>query len=464
MKNIIYTLAAFLFLGMLTSAVNSFENKTLVVPPSTKTLELPDDVEDYQVEIPVEMLEELSLWGFPDMTLIEQLDDDIATLGRVLFYDDRLSGDNSISCGSCHKQELSFADNVALSDGINDNLTTRNSMALNDLGWQLSTSFFWDFRTDGLESAVLEPILAAHELGKEIPNLISKLEAASEYNQLFTAAYGHDEITEQKIAKALSHFIVSMTSFESKYDVGFSDGHSNFNESELVGLALFQENCEFCHVAPHFGSADPFMFFIPGNNGLDSVYSDLGMGGWLSDPFFEGVFKSSSLRNIEVTAPYMHDGRFETLEEVIDFYSDDVKHNENSAFFWMFGEDFTGYDFTDQEKEDLHNFLKTLTDQNLLTNSKWSDPWMLSTSTATPELANVSVYPNPVSDVVVVAFENNKQETYDIQILDVSGKQIANFQTSETILEVPRNNAPAGVYKLIASNGKEQKVFKLIYQ
>ncbi len=465
MKKIIYTLGLFLFLGMLTSAVNSYENKTVVLPPPTdKTLILPDEVEDYQLDIPEEILEELQFWGEPNLTILSNLDNEVVTLGRVLFYDDRLSGDNTVSCGSCHKQELSFADDVAFSEGINESLTTRNSMGLNDLGWQLGATFFWDMRSLSLEDAVMQPILAAHELGKDIPTLIAKLEAAPEYEPLFEAAFGTSDIDDLKIANALSQFIASIASFDSKHDVGIENNFSDFTPSEFNGKALFDGNCSMCHITPHFGTMDPFVGFMLGNNGLDSVYTDLGAGGWTGDPWLIGTFKSSSLRNIEVTAPYMHDGRFETLEEVIDFYSEGVQPNENSAFNWMFGDDFTGYDFTDNEKEDLLAFLETLTSEAVLTDPKWSNPWYFPTAVTPELLTNIKVYPNPVSEMVIVEFEKGVKATYEISVFDVNGKMVNHFTTSETTVEVPRNNAPSGVYKLLASNGKQQKTFKLIYQ
>jgi len=296
MKRIVYTLISFTFLIVLTSAVNSFRNKTLVLPPDNKVLDLPDQMNDYQVEFPDNVLDFMMGWGVVDTSTINNITNEKATLGRALFYDDRLSGDNSLSCGSCHKQALSFSDDVALSDGIADQVTTRNSMGLNDLGWQLSTQFFWDFRSSSLQDAVLEPIIAAHELGKDIPTLIAKLEAAPEYQSLFQSAFGSSQIDEIRIADALTNFIVSMASFDSKFDQGFNNDFANFTESETRGRHLFEENCGFCHITPHFGSADPFMFFMPGNNGLDSVYTDPGMGGWLDDSFMIGTFKSPSLK------------------------------------------------------------------------------------------------------------------------------------------------------------------------
>jgi cytochrome c peroxidase len=464
MKKIVYTLFLFGLLVLFTSAISSFKNTTLVLPPGDSELVLPDQTYDYSIDLPSHIIDFLFAWGGNDTSFVNTVTDDGATLGRVLFYDNRLSGDNSLSCGSCHQQALSFSDNVPLSDGIGDNLTTRNSMPLNDLGWQLGFSFFWDFRSNSLEDAVLQPILAAHELGKNMPNLIAKLEAAEEYSPLFEAAFGNSEINEAKIANALAQFITSMNSFESKYDEQFVQGFPEFTESELNGMNLFEMNCAFCHITPHFGSTSPFDFFMTGNNGLDSVFTDLGMGDWVGDPFFFGLFKSPTLRNVEVTGPYMHDGRFETLEDVVDFYSEGIQNNENSFFNWSMGESFTGFEFSAQEKSDLVKFLKTLTDTNLLTNDKWSDPWVTILINNPLALKGINVYPNPVADVVVVEIDNPTGELYDISIYNITGKLINSFQSSSNILEIPRGNSPTGVYELVASKGQQQKTFKLVYR
>ncbi len=464
MKKIVYPSVLLGFFVLLTSAVNSFENNTLVLPPSDFELVLPDQTYDYSITLPPHVLDFMFGWGNNDSSFVSDVTDEGATLGRVLFYDDRLSGDNSLSCGTCHQQAFSFSDNVAFSDGIMDNVTTRNSMVLNDISWQLGSGFFWDFRSSDIEDAVLQPILAAHELGKNMPDLLAKLEAAEEYGPLFEAAYGTSEINESRLANALSQFILSMNSFESRYDEQVSENFAGFTPSELSGKELFELNCAFCHITPHFGTLDPFQFFIPGNNGLDSEFTDLGMGEWTGDPSLYGFFKSPTLRNIEVSGPYMHDGRFETLEDVIDFYSEGVQDNENSFFNWSMGEGFTGFGFTDTQKEDLINFLHTLTDHALLTDDKWSNPWNEILGTNPIQLEGVNVYPNPVEDIVYVEIENPNGANYDISIFDISGKLLRTFNTTDNILEIPRGNSPVGIYELVASNGKQQKTFKLVYR
>ncbi len=464
MKKIIYPITLFAFLITLTSSISSFTNSATVVPIEAEAMLTSPPPFNYEVTFPENIMDFLQAWGEVDTTLISSITNEKATLGRFLFYDDRLSATNDLSCASCHKQEFSFADDVAFSDGINDTPTTRNSMALNDLGWQLSTSFFWDFRSEGLENAVLEPILAAHELGKDIPTLIAKLESWEAYPEMFNDAYGTTAITEERITNALAVFIASMASFDSKYDQGFNEGFVEFTPSEINGMHLFEEACGFCHVTPHFGASDPMMFFLPGNNGLDSVITDPGMNGWFNDPMFLGFFKAPSMRNVEVTGPYMHDGRFSTLEEVIDFYSEGIQHNDFSAFNWMFGPGFTGYDFSEENKTDLLNFMRTLTDENLLSHAKWSNPWFTTTSAEEAILVGIEVYPNPVADFVTVQMDNSNSEEYSVMVYNVSGKLVHNIQTTANTLDIPRGQLPAGIYQLVIRKENQQKAFKLVYR
>ena len=235
-----------------------------------------------------------------------------------------------------------------------------------------------------------------------MPNLIAKLESTTFYPELFESAFGSPEITEEAIASALAQFIRTMNTFESPFDKGHENGFSDFTENELHGFQLFNNTCQICHFTPHMGAGGGGIFFpgMFGTNGLDSVITDVGAFEWSQDPFMMGVFKGPTLKNIEVTAPYMHDGRFETLSEVIDFYSEGVQWNENSTFNWLFGDSFDGYHFTEQEKEDLEAFLLTLTDESFLTDEKWSNPWSTTVNVdpiTDPNPFNIKIFPNPVS-------------------------------------------------------------------
>ncbi len=470
MKRIYYTFWLSLLFVALTSAIYSTKNETKLfdLPPINDSLflNLPSEPYNYQdLNFPEHVLNFISGWG-ADTSSLATLTNEGATLGRALFYDVRLSGDNTLSCGSCHKQEFSFADNVALSDGIDGQFTNRNSSQLNDLGWQLGHSFFWDMRSSNLEDAVLQPILATNELGKNIPNLIAKLENSIYYPQLFEDAFGSPEITEDAIASALAQFIRSMTTFNSRFDQETETGFNGFSESEMNGFQLFSSSCEICHFSPHFGSGGGMDFFI-GTNGLDAVYTDLGAGEWMGDPFFNGVFKGPTLKNIAVTGPFMHDGRFETLSEVIDFYSEGIQFNENSMFSWMFGETFTGFQFSDEEKEDLESFLNTLTDNDFLTHEKWSNPWAATVSIDPlheSDLFEIKVFPNPVGDFFNIEIENPEFKKLNIELYNVNGQIIKSAITNGTEIKIERDALPSGVYKLLISDGVNSQTKKVLFK
>ena len=441
------------------------DNKQFDLPPFTDSLELnlPEIPFNYSdIDFPVHVEQFIGLWG-SDTSSLTSMTDEGATLGRVLFYDVRLSGDNTLSCGSCHKQELSFADNKPLSDGIDGQFTFRNSMHLNDLLWQSGMSFFWDSRSPTLEDAVIQPILATNELGKNIPNLLAKLENTEFYPQLFDDAFGSSDITEERIASALAQFIRSMTTFNSRFDQSYDNLLADFSQSEFEGFLLFENACQNCHFPPHFGSGSNLTLFN-GTNGLDSVFTDLGMGGWMGS-FFDGVFRVPSLKNIAVTAPYMHDGRFETLADVINFYSEEVQFNENSGFNWMFGESFDGFHFSDEEKQNLEAFLLTLTDESFLTDEKWSNPWspiVSTTSYITESGFKVQAYPNPVEDFINVEFPNPSFSEINIQLYNISGQLVKSYKTQGDQFNIKRGKLPAGIYKLVVNNGPESQTKKIL--
>lgn len=471
MKKIFYTTFLLILLVVLTSSIFTIDNKSkfFELPPINDSLilELPDVPFNYEdIAFPNHVSDFIMGWG-ADTSSLASMTNEGATLGRVLFYDVRLSGDNTLSCASCHKQEFSFADNVSLSNGIDGQFTNRNSSHLNDLGWQFGHSFFWDMRSFTLEDAVVQPILATNELGKNIPNLIAKLENAPYYAELFGAAFGSAEITEERIASALAQFINSMTTFNSKFDLGVANNFTEFSDSELNGLQLFNANCEFCHFGPHFGVGGGAIFGFMGTNGLDSVFADLGAGEWMEDPFFNGVFKGPTLKNIAVTAPFMHDGRFETLEEVIGFYSEGVQFNENSMFNWMFGESFTGYQFSDAEKEDLVAFLETLTDESFLSNEKWSNPWSSIVST-NPEIDldvfNLKIYPNPAENILNISFENPNLNTIKLKLYDINGRLVKSITTNSSTAIIEREMLPSGVYKLTVSDKSDSQSEKVLFK
>lgn len=307
-----------------------------------------------------------------------------ATLGRVLFYDEKMSLNNSTACGTCHLQEKAFADGKKLSIGFSNEKTLRNSPAIINL--IKGERFFWDARSETLTDMVLNPVQDHIEMGLEkLGDLEVKLAATNYYPALFEAAYGSKQITRDRIADALSQFLVSMSSTRSKFDEGSANNFANFTEEEKRGRLLFEEiGCNNCHGGLDF-KAKEGQNLDQANVGLDFQYADQGMG--------EGVFKIPSLRNIELTAPYMHDGRFATLEAVVDHYSnnmvahpnldDRLKTDNPGSGSWNGGGSNTGGGFlmmshlnlNPSQKAEIVAFLKTLTDNALITDDKFSDPF-----------------------------------------------------------------------------------------
>src|SRR6185436_14538766 len=249
-----------------------------------------------------------------------------ATLGRVLFYDKRLSFNQTIACASCHQREHGFSDPRKFSVGFNGGLTGRNSMGLTHARWYQRRHFFWDERANTLEDQVLMPIQNSVEMGMTLAALTNRLAAEPYYTNLFAATFGTPAVTSDRISRALAQFVRSIISTKSKYDTGVSNTFVNFTPQENQGRQIFFGNggCATCHGTDNFTPGPPL-----NNNGLEFPYVDLGVGAITSDPRDNGKFKVPSLRNIELTAPYMHDGRFSTLEEVVEFYNSGVVDNPN---------------------------------------------------------------------------------------------------------------------------------------
>lgn len=315
-----------------------------------------------------------------------------ATLGRVLFYDKNLSANNTISCASCHEQSTAFSDTRKFSIGLNGEETRRNSMTLINSRFYEDGSFFWDERATTLEEQVLLPIQDHIEMGMTLGALESKLEELDYYNILFEKAFDSSEVTSDRIAKALSQFIRSIISVNSKFDEGFAvagfpddeeemPDFPNFTKQENIGMDIFYRGrkgatCLYCHGNPQHVNDEAK------NNGLDLNYTDNGKGEITGLPSDNGLFKVPSLRNIALTAPYMHDGRFETLMDVVNHYSDNVQEHPNLHFRLKTLDDgaigeaeVLRLGLTPLEKEALVAFLNTLTDTTILSDEKYSDPF-----------------------------------------------------------------------------------------
>jgi cytochrome c peroxidase len=331
-----------------------------------------------------------------DATAGFNIDNQKATLGRVLFYETQLSMNNRVSCGSCHKQAVGFADDVAKSQGFDGKPTKRNSQAILNTG--LQSFFFHDLREEFLENMVLMPIADHVEMGLEDKDyMVEKISNTNYYNDLFINAFGDATVSTDRISDALVHFIRSMISVNSKWDVARENNFVNLSPQELRGQDLYFHEfpCSSCHGGNNLmGGAS-----AGENIGLDLWYSDAGTEG--IDPFrnvpMNGWFKVPSLRNIEVTGPYMHDGRFKTLEEVVDFYDHGIQRHPQLSFFlrrgtnggfFRLGESpqdleqnlLTGVEplrmfMTTQQKQDLVEFMKTFTDRDFLRDPRFSDPF-----------------------------------------------------------------------------------------
>ena len=316
-----------------------------------------------------------------------------ATLGRVLFYDTLLSVNNTISCASCHQQELGFSDGNTVSTGFNNGLTRRHSMGLTNARFYQSGKFFWDERAASLEQQVLMPIQDEIEMGLTLEQLELRVSQQDYYKDLFSDAFGTNTVTSDLIAKALSQFIRSIVSLDTKYDIGRAQANNsradffNFSEDENIGKQLFFAGkngvraCGGCHSGDAFVAnsiANNGERTAATNNGLDIVSND-DLGIFESSNLNRdiGRFKVPSLKNIAVGAPFMHDGRFNTLEAVVEHYSSGIMGHINldNGFVNDNGE-VISYDFSESEKISLVSFLKTLTDTTINTHEKYSDPFI----------------------------------------------------------------------------------------
>lgn len=284
-------------------------------------------------------------------------------LGRILFYDPILSRDNTISCASCHSQYTAFTHvDHDLSHGIEDRIGTRNSPALMNLAWH--KSFMWDGSINHLDMQALAPISHPDEMGEKIEHVVVKLQQSKSYPHLFYEAFKDSLITGEHTLKAISQFMLTLISSESKYD-SVMRKQRVFTEQEKNGYTLFKQNCSSCHTEPLFTN----LRFE--NNGLplDKILKDYGRMALTHNPKDSLLFKIPSLRNIEFSYPYMHDGRFKTLSEVMNHYTKGIQHSATLAK--QLNKELI---LTSNEKVDLIAFLLTLTDRKFLFNPAYSFP------------------------------------------------------------------------------------------
>lgn len=323
----------------------------------------------------------------------QDIDNQIARLGRVLFYDKKLSFNNRVACASCHIQSLGFGDNKAKSTGFAGQLTDRNSSAIINLN--KFNPLFWDARQNHLDSMVILPILNHIEMGIDNIDIVkSRVSQFDYYRELFKLSFGDENVTTERIGRALAEFVRSIRTSDA-----FNSKMKGIINSE--GIELFRKyNCNSCH---SIGDINTSWGADMANTGLDVVDKDLGAGAISGIPEMNGFFKIPSLINVGLTAPYMHDGRFNTLEEVLDHYSGGIQPNKNLDFRLREGfEDFifsptvTGNssffirqkqidntqvtpkhaNITERDKKVLIDFLKSLTDETLINDRKYSNPFL----------------------------------------------------------------------------------------
>lgn len=312
-------------------------------------------------------------------------------LGRFLFFEKRLSGDNSMSCGSCHAPALAFSDGLAVSTGIQGIAGRRSAMPLMNLGW--ASHFFWDGRASTLELQALEPVPDPIEMHQDWPGAVAKLQADAAYPPLFARAFGTQRITPTLVTRAMAQFMRTLVSADSKYD-RFVRGEEVLTADEAAGLQLLQleggpngtriplagggfvvgqggADCFHCHaIGGHLFTDDQFR-----NNGLDpDPFPDNGRGEVTNSVYDHGKFKTPTLRNIMLTAPYMHDGRFATIEEVIEHYNEGGHPSSTVDAFMKFTDPELTLELSETKKRQLIAFLHTLTDETFVNDPRHTDP------------------------------------------------------------------------------------------
>lgn len=347
---------------LLTIGMTSYLGIQAIEPPASDLYQFPD------------------LPFFPTMPLSSENPVTYAgvNLGRHLFYDPILSADSSISCASCHRQSTAFADGgTTFSKGIADKELSRNTMPLFNLAW--NSAFFWDGRAQSIEEQVFHPVRDSLEMGMNWPELVKRISQQDRYKVLFEEAFGSNVIDSIHIARAIAQFERTLLSYRSKYDRVLRR-EEYFTSDEYQGFVIVNDqsmgDCLHCHStdANALGTTGKFS-----NNGLDPAsvvndFADPGRGDITNTPTDAGKFKIPSLRNVALTAPYMHDGRFQTLEEVLDFYSEGV-HSNITVDSKMTRAREGGVHFSEEEKRQVLLFLHTLTDSALISDPDFSNPY-----------------------------------------------------------------------------------------
>ena len=365
------TRSSYLFIAVFISTIllscSKFEDS---ITSQQVYLDLPETPYDYNT---------ISTGGF-DANI--GINNDEASLGRVLFYDTKLSLNNSVSCASCHKQARGFADDKKFSTGFQNHNTLRNTLPIQNISrptffvGSLGSSLFWDGRADFLQTMVLLPMLNHVEMGMpSLEGIVEKVRQQPYYPGLFEKAYGNSDINIELVSRALSGFVGSIFTSNSKFDRA-ENGMTQLSALEQEGRNLFMTkyNCNSCHQAQQFSGYETGGGLV--NIGLDRVYTDKGLEAITNNPADNGKFKIPVLRNVALTAPYMHDGRFSTLDQVLDHYSHNIA--DNPALDPRLRDDHgvpKVLNISDHEKTAIIAFLNTMTDYSVITDPKFSNPF-----------------------------------------------------------------------------------------
>ena len=318
----------------------------------------------YLLEIPELFQQKLIA---PLIPINNPLTEEGIALGKKLFFDKKLSKNNTQSCASCHNPRNSFTDSLRFSLGVDGFSGSRNSMPLFNLAWNFNDKFSWDGKELSLERQALEPVRNPIEMHSSWSNVALRLQQDQEYPTMFLNAFGTERIDSTLVTKAIAQFERTLISGNAKFDQ-YLLGNTSLNQQEVNGFTIFMSedkgDCFHCHGSDNNPLWTDNNFH---NNGLDTSFNDLVLGAVTGDPNDNGKFKSPSLRNLVYTAPYMHDGRFSTLEDVINHYSEGLQ-NSSTIDPLMKKVNQGGVQLTPQEKADLKAFLITLTDDGFINN------------------------------------------------------------------------------------------------
>lgn len=396
-----------LLLAFLVVALASCQRKELVIRDDSNELpasyaefeahlNLPPVAADFERSLP-DYLKKVGLQVTPT-------NNEKATIGRVLFYDKNLSLDRTISCASCHKQNRAFSDTKPVSTGINGLAGTRNAMPLANVASfsahynpisGIAPLLLWDNRASSIAEQSTLAFINDHEMGMTLEGVVNRIKEQPYYPYLWNQTYGNFDVNSDQVLECLTQFVGAIGAQKSRFDVAleavngninfdttitihdiysgggssFVSGLPGFSTSETHGRDVFIANCSKCH-----SPIRPFQEVMEACNGLDMTYNDKGKAKLTGKSSDEGVFKAPSLRNIQLTAPYMHDGRFATLEQVVDFYSTGIQPNPNLHPSLLHNGS-THMNLTELEKQELISFLGTLTDYRITTDDRFSDPF-----------------------------------------------------------------------------------------